>query len=101
MDRATEHSTRKKKNDNNGLFNAIGSFYAQVINGEDLRTEEDKMIDTIRSAHEEWRNAEDFFQNVTEPDLVDYAIYRVEAARTRYTYLMKLAREMGVKADWQ
>lgn len=101
MDGVADRSARKKKNHNNGLLNAIGSFYAQVINGEDLRTEEDKMIDTIRIAHEEWRNAEAFFENVTEPDLVDYAIYRVEAARTRYTYLMKLAREMGVKADLQ
>ncbi|WP_053954904.1 YaaL family protein [Inediibacterium massiliense] len=92
--------SRAEKNEN-GFFNMISGVYAQVFHGEDMRTEEDKIIDTIKSAHEEWRNAEAFFQNVTDPDLVDYAIYRVEAAKTRYIYLMRVARELGIKASMQ
>ena len=84
-----------------GFFSMVGDFYARFISGEDMRTEEDKMLDIIRSAREDWKNAESYFQNVTEPDLVDHAIYRVEAARTRYTYLMKQAREMGIRGSWQ
>ncbi|TCO72643.1 YaaL family protein [Marinisporobacter balticus] len=85
----------------NGFFDRVGSFYAQVVNGEDIRTEDDKIVDTIKSAHEEWRNAEEFFQSATDPDLIDYAIYRVEAAKTRYAYLMKIARKMGIKSNMQ
>ncbi|MFZ5967193.1 MAG: YaaL family protein [Bacillota bacterium] len=91
--------SRQNNKQENSFFNTIGNFYARIVNGEDFRSEEDKMVDTIRSAHEEWRNAEAYFESVTDPDLVDYAIYRVEAARTRYTYLMKLAREMNVKVN--
>lgn len=91
--------TLKNKRNDMGFFDVMGEFYSRYIVGEDMRTEEDKMLDNIRSAHEEWRNAESFFQNVTDPDLVDHAIYRVEAARTRYTYLMKQAREMGIRGD--
>lgn len=100
MSRAGNHPTRNEKSTNR-FFDKINMIYAQVVNGEDIRSEEDKMIDTIRSAHDDWRNAEAFFQNVTDPDLIDYAIYRVEAAKTRYTYLMKIAREMGIKANIQ
>ncbi|QEK13410.1 DUF2508 family protein [Crassaminicella thermophila] len=100
MSRVGSNSKRNEKN-TNSFFNKINTIYAQVVNGEDIRSEEDKMIDTIRSAHDEWKNAEAFFQNVTDPDLIDYAIYRVEAAKTRYTYLMKVAREMGIKANIQ
>ena len=35
---------------------------------------------------------ENFFNNVNDPDLVDYAIYDVEAARRKYQYLLKKAR---------
>lgn len=84
-----------------GFMDMLSNFYARVIHGEDTRSEDDKMLDTIRQAHDEWKNAEAYFQSVTDPDLIDYAIYRVEAAKTRYTYLMKLAREMGVRGNYQ
>jgi len=99
MSQMPNRSTKGRKEE--GFLNTVGSFYSRVIIGDDIRTEEDKMVDIIRSAHEEWKNAESFFQNVTEPDLVDHAIYRMEAARTRYTYLMKQAREMGIRGNWQ
>lgn len=89
----------KSKKGDMGLLDMMGDLYSRYIVGEDMRTDEDKMLDTIRSAHQEWKNAESFFQNVTDPDLVDHAIYRVEAARTRYTYLMKQAREMGIRGN--
>ncbi|HHY90234.1 MAG TPA: YaaL family protein [Clostridiales bacterium] len=79
------------------FLQALENLYARMFNGEDLRSEEEKMLDTIRMAHDEWKNAEAFFQDVTDPDLIDHAIYRVQAAKTKYRYLMKLAREMGIK----
>ena len=29
------------------------------------------------------------FENVSQPDLVDYAIYKVEAAEKKYIYLLR------------
>lgn len=96
----TQYSGNNKEQENKFL-SAVNNFYAKVINGADLRSENEKMIDNIRIAHEEWKNAEAYFQNVTDDDLVDYAIYRVQAAKTRYVYLMKLAREMGIRDGFQ
>lgn len=100
MGQMINRSSRNHKNDYDFL-GKITDFYARMVNGEDVRTEEEKMIDTIKQAHEEWKNAEVFFQNVTEPDLIDHAIYRAQAAKTRYAYLMKLAREMGARGNIQ
>lgn len=33
-----------------------------------------------------------YFNNVADPDLVDHAIYMMEAAQRRYSYLLKQAR---------
>ncbi len=90
----SREDNRREKSDNK-LLNSINNIYEKLIYGE-VKTDEEQLIDSIRMAHEDWKNAEKYFQNVTDPDLIDHAIYRIEAARTRYNYLLKLAREMGL-----
>ncbi len=46
----------------------------------------------IEDAKNEWIQAQNFFQNVTDPDLIDYAIYLMEASEAKYSYLLKRAR---------
>lgn len=46
-------------------------------------------ITIIENAKKEWEDAKNIFENVTQPDLVDYAIYKVEAAEQKYVYLLK------------
>lgn len=43
-------------------------------------------------AHEEWEAAQQYFQTVTDPELVDHAIYVEEAARRKYQYLFRQVR---------
>lgn len=92
--------TRKKDKEERGFLDNLSNMYEKLMYGE-VKTEDEEILDNIRLAHEEWRNAEKYFENVTDPDLIDHAIYRMEAARTRYTYLLKLAREMDVNGDIQ
>ena len=40
---------------------------------------------------EEWKAAAEYFQSVTDPELVDYAVYGMEAAQKRYIYLLRAA----------
>lgn len=47
----------------------------------------------IEEAKKEWQEARDYFNTVTEPDLIDHAIYTLGAAEKRYVYLLKKARE--------
>lgn len=46
----------------------------------------------LENAKKEWEEAKNIFENVSEPDLVDYAIYNVEAAEKKYVYLLKLIK---------
>ncbi|MDF2615749.1 MAG: hypothetical protein K0Q47_404 [Sedimentibacter sp.] len=43
----------------------------------------------IENAKREWEDAKNIFENVSQPDLVDYAIYKVEAAEQKYIYLLR------------
>lgn len=43
----------------------------------------------LENAKREWEEAKNIFENVSEPDLVDYAIYNVEAAERKYVYLLR------------
>lgn len=48
--------------------------------------------DSIEQARAEWACASQCFDEVTDPELVDYAIFRLRAAERRYMYLLSLAR---------
>ncbi len=46
-------------------------------------------IAEINDALMQWRLAVDYFQQVTDPELIDCAIYSINAARCRYEYLVR------------
>ena len=47
----------------------------------------------IKKAHQQWLDAKKYFENVSDPELIDYASYRIEAARTKYMYLLNKAKK--------
>ncbi|MDK2882031.1 MAG: hypothetical protein PWP58_367 [Bacillota bacterium] len=49
----------------------------------------------VREAYRDWRQAQRFFEEVTDPYLVDFAIYWERAARLRYQYLLCLLKRDG------
>ncbi len=51
----------------------------------------------VETARLEWRSARNRFNQISDPDLIDHAIYDLEAAERRYIYLLKKAREEGAK----
>ncbi len=50
----------------------------------------------VEQARREWQSAKDRFDQICDPDLIDHAIYNLEAAERRYIYLIKKAKEEGV-----
>lgn len=46
----------------------------------------------VKRAYADWQAAENYFENVADPDLVDFAIYDMEAAKKKYVYMLKKAR---------
>ncbi|RKD28860.1 hypothetical protein BET03_07185 [Thermohalobacter berrensis] len=57
----------------------------------------DDFLKALDEAHKEWKDAENYFKNVTDNDLIDYAIYEMKAARKKYIYLLKEAKRKGIK----
>ena len=43
----------------------------------------------IREALKKWKDATRFFESVNDPELMDYAIYDMEAARRKYMFLLR------------
>lgn len=45
--------------------------------------------DKVAEALERWKAAMEYYENVRDPDLIDFAIYDMEAARRKYVFLLK------------
>lgn len=56
------------------------------------------LVDQVEEARQKWQTACRFFDSATDPDLVDYAIYSLQAAEHHYIYLLKQARREGCES---
>lgn len=50
----------------------------------------------VEDARNEWTNARRHFDFVSEPELIDQAIFSMEAAERKYMYLLRLAKTEGL-----
>ncbi len=83
------------------LSNFWSAIAAQVIppSSEQTGKKEIGLLESIEQAHKEWQMASGFFEHVTDPDLIDMAIYSMDAAEKKYVYLLKIARKKGLRLD--
>ncbi|SCI54869.1 MULTISPECIES: DUF2508 family protein [unclassified Romboutsia] len=63
----------------------------------DSNLENERIINEIKQAQKEIQHAENFFQNATENELIDVAIYELESKKSKYQYLIKIAKEKGIR----
>jgi len=61
----------------------------------------EEMLANLRLAHKEWKDKENYFESVTDPDLIDYAIYDMEASKLKYIYLLKQMKEWDMSSALQ
>jgi len=61
------------------------------------KSEEQQIIEGLNDAYRDWQAKEEYFKWVTDPDLIDYAIYEIKASKIKYSYFLKKAKEMGNK----
>lgn len=54
------------------------------------------LMDCLHSARQELRDADSLFNELSDGESVDYASYRLLAARAKYSYLIKLAKEKKI-----
>ncbi len=55
--------------------------------------QKDDYYKLVEQARREWQDARLRFEQIADPDLIDHAIYAIEAAEQRYVYLLKKAKE--------
>ncbi len=91
---STNLATKKIKKNKifNNLFSAIKYGYKD--------SEEEALEDfflSVDNAKQEMYDAQNYFDNVTEQELVDHAIYKIEAARSKFIFLIKQAKEKEIR----
>ena len=89
------------KNTNERVYLKLTNLLRGLLPKDRLKTEEEVILEATKKAKEDWKNAEVFFQNVTDPELIDYAIYKLDAALEKYTFLIRLSKQKGIKNRWE
>ncbi|NLM09681.1 MAG: YaaL family protein [Clostridiaceae bacterium] len=57
------------------------------------------LLKSIQQARQEWMDAVANFDQADNDELIDYYIYRMKACQIRYNYLLKKAKEMGIRGE--
>lgn len=63
------------------------------------KTYNDYFISLIHKAKIELEQSKNFFANVSDPDLVDYAAHKILANQSFYAYLLKKAKAENITFD--
>ena len=50
----------------------------------------------VEQARQEWLGAQSYYNSVSDKDLIDHAVYMMQAAEKKYMYLLKQARQQGI-----
>lgn len=50
----------------------------------------------VEEARRDWLNAQSYYNTVSDEDLIDHAVYLMQATEKKYMYLLKQARDAGV-----
>ena len=81
----------KAENQWTGLLQSLFGGQA-AVQARRAQEEERVLRSEMEIARRELEAAERYFQTVTDPELVDHAIYSMEAARRKYLYLYRRLR---------
>lgn len=92
---STNLATKKSKKQNQ-MSTVINYLFAN-LQGTVVKDEDEVFLNTISIAKQEMLDAQCYFDSVTAPELIDHAIYRMEAAKAQYVYLLKLAKDRELK----
>ncbi len=94
------------RNVTSGIFdymsNITSNITSKIINDDKVIKDPpySDLPDAIEAARQEWLTARKYFESVTDPDLIDHAVYLMEATQRKYMYLLKKARQEGVKVEF-
>lgn len=62
--------------------------------------EQKEILDALEKAKLEWQVASQYFQQVNEPELIDYAIFKEETAKAKFMHYLTKAKERDIKIHY-
>jgi hypothetical protein len=86
---------QKRKPGWRGLWAGIAGVFSWS-NDQLERQRNPGLLENLEMACREWKYAKLYFNCVIDPDLIDHAIYYLDATEKKYIYLLKRAREEGL-----
>lgn len=72
------------------IKNVLSLMLVKYSNDESIS---DKVLKEIQESIKEMQVAESMFNSVDDPNLIEAAIYREEAAKKKFDYLLSIAKE--------
>ncbi|HAA25444.1 MAG TPA: DUF2508 domain-containing protein [Ruminiclostridium sp.] len=85
-----------------GIFkklSALKLFYDED-GQQEVYNESDCLLKCLKQAREDWLTAVENFDQAENDDMIDYYIYNMKACQIRYNYLLKRAKELGLRNDF-
>ena len=73
------------------IKNVLSLILVKYYNNDDRIS--DKVLEEIQESIREMEAAESMFNSVDDPKLIEAAIYREEAAKRKFDYLLSVAKE--------
>lgn len=70
---------------------------AQNVQGTDFRAEE--LLQQINEAKTQWQNLQSVYNEVSDPRVVEHIILQMQAAESRYGYLLQLGKEAHLRQN--
>lgn len=92
----------RQKEHKNSLFQKVFNLLNIVENNElanNQINDNQKLIDSIITTKKEWINANNDFNYAVDKEMIDYLTYKIKAYQAKYEYLIKIAKENGIKYE--
>lgn len=95
-----ERSAReRRKSPFSGLFRAFSAGRTETLPAYEAAREADDLVEAIKQARREWACAYSNFEYADDNEMVDYYTYKIKACQVRYNYLIRQAKEKGIKVE--
>ncbi|SDD61658.1 YaaL family protein [Sporomusa acidovorans] len=77
----------------------LTNFFSTLLHKDMPATKCPPLREQLEQARHEWLSAQNYYNNVSDADLIDYATYHIQAAEKKYIYLLKRARHEGLRSS--
>lgn len=101
MDLNTQRNEQFKKQKNGMLHNILKAFMHEETKAQQADDGEttEQLLESIRNARNEWISANINFEYAKDTEMIDYYTFEIKACQVRYEYLIKKAKEKGIKVE--